>query len=61
MTPIESLQTLRNLKGLNVGGRDPVEVFPPCDPAGITALAGETLQFGILCLVSESPALRSQP
>jgi agmatinase len=58
MSTFEALQTLRGLCGLNVIGGDVVEVCPPYDPAGITALAGATVMFEILCLAAESPALK---
>jgi len=57
MTTFDALQTLRGLKGLNIIGGDLVEVSPPYDPVGITALAGATIMFEILCLAAESPAL----
>ena len=57
MTSFEALQMLRGLKGLNVIGGDLVEVAPPFDPSGITALAGASLMFEILCLAADSPAL----
>jgi guanidinopropionase len=53
MFTFEALQTLRGLRGLNVIGGDVVEVSPPYDPAGITALAGATVMFEILCLAAE--------
>lgn len=54
MSTFEALQTMRGLRGLNVIGGDVVEVSPPYDPAGITALAGATIMFEILCLAAES-------
>ena len=57
MTSFEAQQMLRGLKGLNVIGGDLVEVAPPFDPSGITALAGASLMFEILCLAADSPAL----
>ncbi|NMB78051.1 MAG: agmatinase [Methanomicrobiales archaeon] len=56
MSTLEALQTLRGLKGLNVIGGDVVEVSPPYDHAGITALAGATIMFEILCLAAEARA-----
>ncbi len=53
MSTLDALQTLRGLRGLNVIGGDVVEVAPPFDPSGITALAGATVLFEILCLVAE--------
>jgi guanidinopropionase len=52
MSTFEALQTLRGLKGLNIIGGDLVEVSPPYDPTGITALAGATILFEILCLAA---------
>lgn len=57
MSTYEALQTLRGLKGLKVIGGDVVEVSPPYDPAGITALAGATVMFEILCLAAEARAV----
>ena len=56
MTSFEALQVLHGLKGLNVVGGDVVEVAPPFDPSGITALAGATMMFEILCLAAEKLA-----
>jgi agmatinase len=55
ISSFEALQTLRGLKGLDIIGGDLVEVCPPYDPTGITALAGATILFEILCLAAESP------
>jgi arginase family enzyme len=54
MTTFEALRVLRGLRGLNIIGGDLVEVSPPFDPAGITALAGATLMFEILFLAAET-------
>jgi arginase family enzyme len=54
MTSFEALQMLHGLKGLNVIGGDVVEVAPPFDPSGITALAGATMMFEIFCLAAEA-------
>jgi guanidinopropionase len=56
MSSFEALQVLRGLSGLNIIGGDLVEVAPPYDPSGITALAGATLMFEILCLAASSRA-----
>jgi arginase family enzyme len=56
MSSFEALQVLRGLSGLNIIGGDLVEVAPPYDPSGITALAGATLMFEILCLAASSQA-----
>jgi guanidinopropionase len=55
-TTREALQLVRGLRGLNLVGADLVEVSPPFDASGITALAGATLMFEMLCLLSESRA-----
>lgn len=51
---------LRGLRGLNLVGGDVVEVSPPFDPSGNTALVGVTLMFEILCLLSERVAQRAK-
>jgi len=58
MSSLEALMMLRSLRGLNLVGGDVVEVAPPFDPSGNTALVGATLMFEILCLVAESRANR---
>jgi guanidinopropionase len=60
LTPLEAQLILRGLRGLNLVGGDVVEVSPPFDPTGITALVGATMLFEILCLVSESLAERRE-
>jgi guanidinopropionase len=54
ITTLEAQQLLRGLRGLNLIGGDVVEVAPPFDPSGNTALVGASLMFDILCLVAES-------
>ncbi len=57
-TTLEAQLMLRGLRGLNLIGGDVVEVAPPFDPSGITALVGATMMFEILCLVADSLAAR---
>ena len=45
----EAQQMVRGLKGVNLIGADVVEVSPPFDPTGNTALVGATIMFEILC------------
>ena len=45
---------LRGLRGLNLVGGDVVEVSPPFDPSGNTALVGATMMFEILCVLADS-------
>ncbi|MDH5424559.1 MAG: agmatinase [Gammaproteobacteria bacterium] len=47
---------LRGLQGLNLVGGDVVEVAPPFDPSGTTALVGATLMFEILCVLADAHA-----
>lgn len=42
---------LRGLGGINIRGGDIVEVSPPFDPAGITAIAGAHVATEIICLL----------
>ena len=46
------------LRGLNIVGADVVEVSPPFDPSGLTAYAGVTMMFEILCSMAEDVAKR---
>jgi len=52
----EAQQMLRGLQGLNLIGGDVVEVAPPFDPSGNTALVGATMMFEILCVLAEARA-----
>ncbi len=58
LTTLEAQTLLRGLRGLDLRGADVVEVSPPFDPAGITALAGATMMYELLCLIAESIAER---
>jgi guanidinopropionase len=53
ITSYEAKRLLHGLRGLNIVGADLVEVSPPFDSAGITALAGAQLMFELLCLVAD--------
>lgn len=53
LTTIQAQALLRGLRGLNLIGADVVEVAPPFDPSGNTALVGATILFEILCLLAE--------
>lgn len=54
----EALRMVRGLRGLNLVGGDVVEVAPPADPSGNTALVGATVMFEILCVVADAWASR---
>ncbi|OEC34024.1 guanidinopropionase [Pseudomonas cuatrocienegasensis] len=49
-TPFEAQQMIRALGDLDIIGADVVEVSPPFDPSGNTALVGATLLFELLCV-----------
>ena len=51
---LEAQMMIRGLSGLNLVGGDVVEVSPPFDPSGNTALVGATMMFEILCVVAEA-------
>ena len=53
ITTLEGQRLLRGLRGLNLIGGDVVEVAPPYDQTGNTALVGATLMFEILCLIAD--------
>jgi agmatinase/guanidinopropionase len=52
LTSAEALQILRGLQGLTLIGGDVVEVSPPYDPAGITAILAANLAFDLLSLLA---------
>jgi len=56
MTPIEAQALVRGLRGLDLIGADVVEVSPPFDPSGNTALVGATMMYEILCVLAEARA-----
>jgi len=51
-TPREAQGLLRGLKGLDIVGADVVEVSPPFDPSGYTALNGATMMWELLCVMA---------
>jgi guanidinopropionase len=54
ITTLEAQALLRGLRGLNLIGADVVEVSPPFDSSGNTALVAATIMFELLCLLAES-------
>jgi len=58
LTTLEAQALLRGLRGLNLVGGDVVEVAPPLDPSGATALVGATMLYEILCPLAEAVAKR---
>jgi len=53
ITTLEAQRLLRGLRGLNLIGGDVVEVAPPYDQTGNTALVGATMMFEIMCLIAD--------
>jgi guanidinobutyrase len=47
----QALEIIRGCRGLNLVGCDLVEVSPPYDPTGNTALLGANLLFEMLCVL----------
>ena len=47
----QALELIRALRGLNVVGADLVEVSPPYDTSGNTALTGANILYEILCIL----------
>jgi len=60
ITTIQAQMLLRGLRGLDLIGGDVVEVSPPLDPSGNTALVGATMMYEILCSLAETVARRNQ-
>lgn len=57
-TTFEAQKMIRGLGGLDLIGGDVVEVAPPFDPSGNTALVGATMMFEILCVLADAHAAR---
>lgn len=51
LTVPQALEIVRGCRGLNVVGGDLVEVAPPYDPSGNTALLGANLLYEMLCVL----------
>ena len=51
LTIWQALEIVRGCRGLDVVGGDLVEVSPPCDPSGNTALVGANLLYEMLCIL----------
>ncbi len=58
ITTYDAQLLLRGLRGLNLIGGDVVEVSPPFDISGNTALVAVTMMFEILCLLAEVSSTR---
>ena len=51
LTSAQGLEIVRGLGGLNIIGADLVEVSPPYDPSGNTALLGANILYELLCVL----------
>lgn len=51
LTVPQALEIIRGCRGLNLVGCDLVEVAPPYDPSGNTALLGANLLYEMLCVL----------
>ncbi len=51
LTVMQGLEIIRGARGLDVVGADLVEVSPPYDPHGTTALVAANLAFEMLCVL----------
>ncbi len=58
LTTIEGQALVRGLRGLNIVGGDVVEVSPPFDQTGNTAMVAATMMYEILCVLAEAVAAR---
>ncbi len=59
-TTFEAQQMIRSLGNLDLVGADVVEVSPPFDPSGVTALVGATMMFELLCVCAQSLTRRAR-
>ena len=55
LTTAQAMELIRGLRGLNIVGCDLVEVSPPYDPSGNTALTGANLIFEMLSILPGVP------
>lgn len=58
LTVMQGMEIIRALRGLDLVGADLVEVCPPYDPLGTTALVGANLAYEMLCVL---PGVRYHP
>ena len=56
LRPIQAQALIRGLTGLNLIGADVVEVSPPFDHTGNTALVGATMLYEIACVIADAVA-----
>lgn len=51
--PIQAQEMIRGFRGCNIVGADLVEVAPPFDPSGNTALIAATMMYEMLCIIAD--------
>ena len=61
LSTLDAQRLLHGLRGLNLIGGDVVEVAPPYDQTGNTALVGATMMFEIICLIADCRWGAGQP
>ena len=61
LTTWQALEIVRGARGLNLVGGDLVEVSPPYDPSGNTALIGANILYEMLCVLPGVKYPRSEP
>jgi guanidinopropionase len=59
ISTFQAQELVRRLGGVDIVGADVVEVSPPLDPSGITALTGATMMFELLCVMADGLADRT--
>ena len=55
LSTMQAMELIRGLRGLNIVGCDLVEVSPPYDPSGNTALVGANIMFEMLSILPGVP------
>ena len=61
LMPWQGIEIVRGMAGLNIVGCDLVEVSPPFDMAGNTAVAGANLLYEMLCVLPGVPQRPAKP
>jgi|TARA_B110000116_G_scaffold182088_1_gene157808 guanidinopropionase len=59
-TSREALSLVRGFNGLNIAGADVVEISPPWDPTGMTALVGASMMYELLCILATARGLETK-
>ena len=54
LTPLQVQRILRGLQGANLVGGDVVEVSPPYDPSGVTAMVAGRMMWELLCVLADA-------